>query len=126
MRMLNITAIAIGAALGANLRYVISVWASQRLGASFPYGTLMINLLGCFLIGVILSLANNRLQLSEPMRLFLVTGLLGGFTTFSSFGYETYSLINSGNWLAAIMYASTSMIVGLIAVFVGVGVGRIV
>nr|WP_044201361.1 fluoride efflux transporter CrcB [Oscillochloris trichoides] len=124
--MLNITAIAIGAALGANLRYVISVWASQRLGASFPYGTLMINLLGCFLIGVILSLANNRLQLSEPMRLFLVTGLLGGFTTFSSFGYETYSLINSGNWLAAIMYASTSMIVGLIAVFVGVGVGRIV
>ncbi len=123
--MRNIIAIAIGAALGANLRYAISVWANQRLGAIFPYGTLMINLLGCFLIGVILSLANSRIQLSEPMRLILVTGLLGGFTTFSSFGYETYSLINSGNWLAAIIYASTSMIVGLIAVLVGVEVGRI-
>ncbi|WP_129628765.1 fluoride efflux transporter CrcB [Candidatus Oscillochloris fontis] len=122
--MHNIIAIAIGAAVGANLRYAISVWATRHLGASFPYGTLMINLLGCLLIGLLLSLANARIQLSETTRLLLVTGLLGGFTTFSSFGYETYNLINSGNWLAAIIYASTSMIVGLIAVFVGVELGR--
>lgn len=122
--MNNILAIAIGAAIGANLRYGIGLWAAQRLGTTWPYGTFIINLSGCLLIGLLLTLATNRLTLSEPMRLMLVTGLLGGFTTFSTFGYESVTLLNSGNWLAALSYVGGSVIGGLIAVIIGIGLGR--
>lgn len=124
--MLNMLAVALGAAVGANLRYGLSVWAAQRLGASWPYGTFIINVLGCLAIGALLTLAATRLPLSEPARLLLVTGLLGGFTTFSSFGYETYSLITSGNWLGAGLYVGASVVVGLLAVVVGAGLVRLV
>lgn len=122
--MNNIVAIAIGAAIGANLRYGIGLWAAQRFGTAWPYGTFIINLLGCLLIGVLLTLAANRLMLSEPVRLMLVTGLLGGFTTFSTFGYESFTLFNAGNWLAAAGYVGGSVVGGLIAVVIGVGLGR--
>ncbi|MFN3371983.1 MAG: fluoride efflux transporter CrcB [Chloroflexus sp.] len=122
--MNNVLAIALGAAIGANLRYGIGLWAAQRFGTAWPYGTLIINLLGCLLIGVLLTLAANRLTLSEPVRLMLVTGLLGGFTTFSTFGYESFSLFNAGNWLAALGYVGGSVVGGLIAVVVGVELGR--
>ncbi len=122
--MNNVLAIALGAAIGANLRYGIGLWAAQRFGTAWPYGTLIINLLGCLLIGVLLTLAANRLTLSEPVRLMLVTGLLGGFTTFSTFGYESFTLFNAGNWLAALGYVGGSVVGGLIAVVVGVGLGR--
>ncbi len=98
---MNIIAIAVGAAIGANLRYSLSIWAAQRWGASFPYGTLIVNVIGSFAIGVVLVLATTRLNLSDPARLLIVTGLLGGFTTFSSLSFETYSLITNGSWLAA-------------------------
>ncbi|WP_322493958.1 fluoride efflux transporter CrcB [Chloroflexus sp.] len=122
--MNNVLAIALGAAIGANLRYGIGLWAAQRFGTSWPYGTFIINLLGCLLIGVLLTLAANRLTLSEPVRLMLVTGLLGGFTTFSTFGYESFTLLNAGNWLAAAGYVGGSVVGGLIAVVIGVGLGR--
>ncbi len=117
--MLNMLAVALGAAIGANLRYGITLWATQRFGPLFPYGTLLINLLGCLSIGVLLTLASNRLSMSEPMRLLLVTGLLGGFTTFSSFGYETYVMIQEGRWQAAALYVVVSVLLGLLAVFIG-------
>lgn len=119
--MVNIVAIAFGAAVGANLRYGISTWANRRFGMSFPYGTLLINVLGCLLIGILFTLAANHLRLSEPLRLLLVTGLLGGFTTFSSFGYESYALFVTGDWMAAGMYIGSSVVIGLLAVFLGVG-----
>ncbi|OAN47816.1 camphor resistance protein CrcB [Chloroflexus islandicus] len=122
--MNNVLAIALGAAIGANLRYGIGLWAAQRLGTAWPYGTFIINLLGCLLIGMLLTLAANRLTLSEPVRLMLVTGLLGGFTTFSTFGYESFTLFNAGNWLAAAGYVGGSVVGGLIAVVIGVGLGR--
>ncbi len=122
--MNNVLAIALGAAIGANLRYGIGLWAAQRFGTAWPYGTFIINLLGCLLIGVLLTLAANRLTLSEPVRLMLVTGLLGGFTTFSTFGYESFTLFNAGNWLAAAGYVGGSVVGGLIAVVIGVGLGR--
>lgn len=122
--MNNVLAIALGAAIGANLRYGIGLWAAQRFGTAWPYGTLIINLLGCLLIGVLLTLTANRLTLSEPVRLMLVTGLLGGFTTFSTFGYESFTLFNAGNWLAALGYVGGSVVGGLIAVVVGVELGR--
>lgn len=122
--MNNVLAIALGAAIGANLRYGIGLWAAQRFGTAWPYGTFIINLLGCLLIGVLLTLAANRLTLSEPVRLMLVTGLLGGFTTFSTFGYESFTLFSAGNWLAAAGYVGGSVVGGLIAVVIGVGLGR--
>jgi CrcB protein len=119
--MVNMLAVALGAAVGANLRYGLSTWAARRLGTSWPYGTFIVNVLGCLVIGALLALAATRLPLSEPVRLLLVTGLLGGFTTFSSFGYESYTLITTGNWLGAGLYVGASVVVGLLAVFLGAG-----
>ncbi len=123
--MLNLVAIALGAAIGANLRYGLSTWAAQRLGTAWPYGTFLVNVLGCLVIGILLTLAATRLSLSEPLRLFLVTGLLGGFTTFSTFGYESFTLITRGDWLGAGLYIGGSMIVGLAAVFLGASLARL-
>ncbi len=123
--MFNILAISCGAALGANLRYFISLWAAQHWGLGFPYGTVLINITGSFLIGVILVAVSSRITLSEHWRLLLVTGLLGGFTTFSSYSYESYQLIMQGNWGAAAMNALGSVILGLCAVVAGAAMVRI-
>jgi len=123
--MNNVLAIALGAAIGANLRYGIGLWAAQRLGTSWPYGTFIINVLGCLAIGFLLTLITNRLTVSEPIRLMLITGLLGGFTTFSTFGCECFSLLNTGNWWGAVGYMTGSVGGGLLAVGLGVGLGRL-
>ncbi len=122
--MLNILAVAVGAAIGANARYGLSLWVAQRWGSAFPYGTLLINVLGSFLIGLILVLATTRLPISEPLRLLLVTGLLGGFTTFSSFSFEVYTLIMAGSWGYAGLYVLGSVGLGMVAVFLGAGLAR--
>jgi CrcB protein len=122
---LNIVMIALGAAVGANLRYGLSLWAAQRFGSAFPYGTLIINVLGSLLIGAVLMLAATRVPLSEPVRLLIVTGLLGGFTTFSSFSFEVYALIMTGNWGAAALYAVSSFGLGLAGVFAGAALIRL-
>ena len=124
--MLNMFAVAVGAALGANLRYLISTWVAQRVGSGFPYGTLLINVTGCLVIGVVLTLAATKFTLSEPLRLLIVTGILGGYTTFSSFGYEAFALIGSGNIEEAVLYMTSSLILGLGAVFLGSLLVRVV
>lgn len=124
--MVKMLAIALGAVIGANLRYGLSTWATQRLGATWPYGTVIINVLGCLLIGILLTLASTRLSFSEPVRLLLVTGLLGSFTTFSSFSYESYTLVSRGNWLGAGIYVGVSVIVGLLASFFGAEITRLI
>lgn len=125
MKVLNLLVIALGAAVGANLRYGVSLWAAQRFGTAFPYGTLIINVVGSLLIGALLTFAVTR-PLSEPVRLLLVTGLLGGFTTFSSFGWETYALIMTGHWLPAGLYVVASLLLGLVGVGLGAGLVRLV
>lgn len=122
--VLNILAVALGAAIGANARYGLSLWAAQRWGTAFPYGTLLINVAGSFAIGLLLTLITGRLAVSEPTRLLLVTGLLGGFTTFSSFSFEAYTLITTGSWLAAGLYLAGSVALGLAGVVVGAGAAR--
>lgn len=124
--MLNMALVALGAAVGANLRYGLSLWAARRFGAEFPLGTMVINIVGCLVIGALLTLAAARLPLGDSLRLLLVTGLLGGFTTFSSFGYESYTLIVAGRWLAAGVYVGVSVVGGLLAVFLGAGLMRLV
>jgi fluoride exporter len=122
----TIAAIALGAAVGANLRYGVSLWAARQWGTAFPYGTLLINLSGSFAIGIVMVLLSARLVNSDAWRLLLVTGLLGGFTTFSSFSYENYTLLISGDWLAAGLNILASVGLGLFGVFLGARLAQLV
>ncbi len=124
--MTTILVIALGAAVGANLRYGISLWAAQQWGTSFPYGTLLINVLGSFAIGVVLVLLTTRLAVSDLWRPLIVTGLLGGFTTFSTFSYETYGLLVRGSWLLAGVNILGSVGISLLGVFMGAGLARLI
>jgi CrcB protein len=114
-----------GGFVGSALRFVISGWA-QRLAATggFPYGTLAVNVLGCLLIGLLGGLAEYRQVLTPGQRLFLMVGILGGFTTFSTFGYETWTLAQDSEYLKAIANTLLQVVLGFAAVFVGVVVAR--
>jgi len=104
--------ICLAGAAGTALRYFVGLWATRRFGPGFPYGTLVVNLVGCFLIGFVMNLAAARAW-SETTRLAVSVGFLGGFTTYSSFNYETTSLGGSG----AIGVASTYLLMTLLGGF---------
>lgn len=91
--------ICLGGAIGTGARYLISGWALKRFGTSFPYGTLAVNLIGSFLIGAIMQVALTTALLPPTGRLVLAVGVLGGFTTYSSFNYETIHYFQEGAWL---------------------------
>ncbi|MBE2236713.1 MAG: fluoride efflux transporter CrcB [Caldilineaceae bacterium] len=123
--MTQILSISLGAVLGANLRFFVSVWASQRLGAGFPFGTFLVNVGGCFLIGLFYGLGETRLTLTPELRLFFVVGFLGAFTTFSSFSNETVNLMRSGDlWLTLLNIAGNNLC-GLLAVMAGAALARL-
>lgn len=109
--------VGLGGGLGSVLRYGLGRWISARVGTGFPWGTLAVNLLGCLAIGFLCRLLENRGS-SESLRLFLVIGLLGGFTTFSAFGLETTALIHSGRPAAAMAYVAVSVLGGVGATLV--------
>lgn len=112
--------IGIGGAIGSIMRYLMGGWVQDLLrNSSFPYGTLVVNVLGCLLIGALVGVAETRQELSAEYRAFLMIGLLGGFTTFSAFGYETMSLVRDGNLLAGASNAVIHVVVGLAAVWIG-------
>lgn len=114
---MQVLLVALGGALGATLRYLVTSWVQQRVDF-FPWGTLVVNLLGSFLIGVVLELT-VRGFLSSQARLFLAVGLLGGFTTFSSFSWETLALLEDGDVLPALLYAGGSLVVGIVLAWLG-------
>jgi len=122
--MTTILLIAFGAAVGANLRYWLSQWAAQWWGVAFPYGTLLINVLGSLAIGVVLTLGTTHAAIGASWRQLIVTGLLGGFTTFSTFSYETYQLLADGSLLLAALNILASVGIGLLGVVLGVGLVR--
>ena len=108
-----------GAGLGGLARYVAGTWIMAKYGGRFPLGTFIINVTGSFLIGVLMMLFTERLNPHPNWRLFLVVGVLGGYTTFSSFEYETFRAVRDGaNWLAA-LYALASVGVGYLGVWLG-------
>lgn len=88
--------ICLAGALGTGTRYLVSVWAAERFGPAFPYGTLLVNVAGCFLIAVVMQVAMNVASFSPTLRLALTSGFLGGLTTYSSFAYETTKLAQDG------------------------------
>ena len=90
-----------GGAIGAGTRYALSSWAHSVLGLAFPWGTLLVNVAGSFVIGLVMVLSLDRGVVSPEVRVLLTTGFCGGLTTFSTFSYETLALLRSGQWLWA-------------------------
>ena len=113
--------IAIGSAIGGVARYWCSGLVAQKFGEVFPWGTLIVNVLGCFLIGILgaLSEPEQRSYIGPDARQFLMIGVLGGFTTFSSFSLQTLQLLRDGQWWYAIANVLMSVLVCLIAVWLG-------
>ncbi|MBE0438768.1 MAG: fluoride efflux transporter CrcB [Gammaproteobacteria bacterium] len=122
--MLQLLAIAGGGALGAVFRFGVSNGVYRLLGRDFPYGTLAVNVLGSLLMGVLFTLFVERLALSAEWRSAIFIGLLGAFTTFSAFSFETISLIQSGALFRAMLNILLSIILCLGATWLGLGLGR--
>lgn len=116
--------VALGAALGANARYWIGVWAGNRLGPDFPYGTFIVNVSGSFLLAFLLTLATERVALSPEMRLLLAVGFLGSYTTFSSFAFESLSLWRGMGFSTALVNVLGNNLLGLLAAFLGFALAR--
>lgn len=118
-------AIAVGAALGANLRYLVAVWVAGRFGGELPYGTFVVNVSGCFAIGMVMAVLLQRVEVDPIWRLLLVTGFLGGYTTFSSYAWETLLLADSGAAYLALLYVAGSTVIGIGAAALGAGLVRV-
>lgn len=119
-------AVVVGGGAGSLCRYIVSLWASARFGAAMPYGTMFVNISGCFIIGLFMTLATERLIVSPYWRLLVSVGFLGGLTTFSSFSYETWRLLLDGEILRAVGNVALNMILGLLATWLGIVLARTV
>ena len=111
--------IGIGGFIGSVARYLTQQLFQKHFPSSFPYGTMWVNIAGCFLIGVIYGLSEKGSILTPEWRLFLATGFCGGFTTFSTFAFENIGLLRDGEYFYAAVYTSVSVFAGLIAAFLG-------
>ena len=104
---------------GTLARYALQGWVQDRSGPSFPTGTLAVNVVGSFLLGYVAQFALDHLWVSPEWRVAITIGFFGAFTTFSSFGWETVHLLESGEWIRAVIYASASVLGGIVAVMLG-------
>jgi CrcB protein len=120
----ELAAVAAGGALGAVLRWGIGVWMMGRTSSGFPWHTMLVNLSGAFLIGVLMTFAMEKGAVSGEWRLFLGTGVLGGFTTFSTLSYESIALMQSGLWGQGLFNMFGSAAIGLLAAWLGLVAGR--
>lgn len=117
--------VGMGGFIGANARYLVGGWVAQRWGAAFPYGTFVINVTGCFILGLFATLA-LRFAWSEYWRLLIAIGFVGAYTTFSTFEYETLRLIADGNrWRPALLNVMGSVTLGFAAAYLGVIAARL-
>jgi CrcB protein len=115
---------ALGGAIGASLRYGVNVTAPKLLGLDFPWATMIVNVVGSFIMGVLVAAMAAGWNTSQEMRVFLATGILGGFTTFSAFSLDFVSLWERKNHAAALGYAGGSVLLSLVAVFAGLWLAR--
>jgi len=112
--------IALFGAVGTLARYGLQGLVQIRMGSVFPYGTLLVNLSGCFLLGLIGQLTLNRMLVSSDVRVAIAVGFFGGYTTFSSFGWETAKMLEDGEWLRAATYVVASLVAGLLLSVTGI------
>jgi CrcB protein len=122
--MEKILFIGIGGFLGANLRFFISNWAMEKWGPAFPFGTFVINITGSFIIGLFVTLATEKFVLEPELRLMIITGFLGAYTTFSTFALESAELILNGSRNLGLVNLLGSCFIGLIACFAGIMLGK--
>ena len=111
--------VCLGGAFGSGARYLLSGWTLAKLGASFPFGTLAVNVIGSFLLGVLVQMGASTELLSPQVRLTLGMGVMGGFTTYSTFNHETLAYMQQGAWLLAVLNVLSTVLICLIAGFAG-------
>ncbi|MGB3534257.1 MAG: fluoride efflux transporter CrcB [Microcoleaceae cyanobacterium] len=119
-------AISLGAIAGALTRYYLTLWCANRFGINFPYGTFLINLTGCFMMGLFVAIAERLTLINPELRLLIAVGFLGSYTTFSTYELETYNFIRVGNIMSALFYWLSSAIMGFFSLQLGVIVSRLI
>ncbi|CAN5223728.1 fluoride efflux transporter CrcB [soil metagenome] len=119
-----IVAVGIGSLIGGISRYLLTQYVQEKFFSSFPYGTFTVNVLGCLLIGIVFGFA-ERDTLGTVWKLFLITGILGGFTTFSSFSNETVFLLRNGKAMVALLNVLGSVVLGVLATFAGLYISKL-
>ena len=121
---MNLLVIAIGGALGSTARYLFSQIVQRASGTLFPIGTFAVNCVGCLVFGAIAGAAEHRVQIAPEVRLFLLVGILGGFTTFSTYAFESFALLRDGQFAAAVVNIVGQVIAGLAGMWIGFAVSR--
>lgn len=116
---MNLLVIAIGGAIGAAARYLLSAFVLRVSGTLFPLGTFVVNVVGCLVFGAIAGVSTQRVQMAPALRLFLLTGILGGFTTFSSYAFESFQLVRDGQMLWASINIAGQVVAGLVGMWAG-------
>ncbi|MDQ2635165.1 MAG: fluoride efflux transporter CrcB [Pseudomonadota bacterium] len=124
--MLHLLLVAAGGAIGASLRHLVNLASLRLLGPGFPWGTMAINIAGSFAMGVFIELLARRFNASNELKLFVATGILGGFTTFSAFSLDFAVLWERGSAAPALAYAIASVVGSLLAIFMGLWLARTV
>jgi CrcB protein len=120
----DLLVVALGSAVGGCARYGVAGLVAKRWGSAFPWGTFVVNVTGCFVIGLFASFAAQRLALDPRWRLFVAVGLCGGYTTFSAFALETSKLVEGRDWLTAAANVVASVLAGLAAVWCGAALAK--
>ncbi len=120
----QISLIAAGGAIGAVSRYLVVGWVTTMFGSAFPYGTLSVNIIGSFFIGIFFVLIVEKLHLSADLRPLIMVGFLGAFTTFSTFSLESFSLIQDGKLVSAVIYVLSSVILCVLATSISIWLAR--
>jgi CrcB protein len=118
--------VGLGSFLGGGARYLTQQFVAKQFSAPFPFGTLIVNILGCFLIGIIFSLSEKSNLISTEIRLFLATGFCGGFTTFSTFSLENLGMLADGEYFFVFAYVGLSVFIGFLATYLGIQLIKIV
>lgn len=117
--------ISIGAVFGANLRYWVADWAANRWGGDFPYGTFLINMTGSFILGMVVTLITDHYIIDPRLRILITVGLLGSFTTFSTYTYESIALIQQGQWWLGLVNLLGSSLLGGLSALLGIWIGKL-
>ena len=120
----SILLVGIGGFVGSIARYLVAILFSSQISSVFPFATLTVNVLGCFLIGILFAMSDRGNVLSPEWRILLTTGFCGGFTTFSTFSYESLRLMQDGEYLYLAAYVFISVFVGLTATYLGIALVR--
>ncbi len=126
MMLKNILMVGLGGSIGSIGRYLCQKYFYEFHPHPFPFGTLAVNIIGCFLIGTFYSLAEKGNVLTPELRLFLTTGICGGFTTFSAFAYENVTLLKSGDFVYFGLYVILSVVLGIAAVYAGIALFKLI